>query len=220
MRQGFFFERDERLYLITSRHVVYDEACVHFLDQIRIALHTSARNVASLMAFEIPLYRNGRGVWHKCSDSAGAIDIATIELDMGALPSDLVYSAFSIDHLAGDTKVKVGTQALIVGIHSGFQDALHQLPVARQAIVAACLDLRFQGQRYFLTDARMHRGLSGAPVVARISHPDASQYELPWRLLGVHSARSDVGTRDIQIDERLGRNCAWFADALLSLSSA
>jgi len=28
--------------------------------------------------------------------------------------------------------------------------------------------IRFQGQGYFLTDASMHRGTSGAPVVARM----------------------------------------------------
>jgi hypothetical protein len=43
---------------------------------------------------------------------------------------------------------------------------LHHLPVARQAVIASAFGSRFQGQGYFLTDARMHRGTSGAPVVA------------------------------------------------------
>ncbi|MBL8419851.1 MAG: serine protease, partial [Dechloromonas sp.] len=71
---------------------------------------------------------------------------------------------------------------------------------------------------YFLTDARTHRGTSGAPVVMRV--PEGSQVygDLPWLLLGVHSARLDVGTRDVKLDEALGLNCAWYADILLTLT--
>ncbi len=39
---GFFFERDERLFLVTSRHVVVDEPSKHFPDRIEIELHTDA----------------------------------------------------------------------------------------------------------------------------------------------------------------------------------
>ncbi|MEZ5530141.1 MAG: hypothetical protein R3E57_09500 [Porticoccaceae bacterium] len=41
--------------------------------------------------------------------------------------------------------------------------------------------------------------------------------KLPWKLMGIHSARMDV-TRDTRIDEALGLNCAWFADILLTLT--
>jgi hypothetical protein len=65
---------------------------------------------------------------------------------------------------------------------------------------------------------RTHRGTSGAPVVMRIAEPDDEQGDLPWMLLGVHSARLDVGTRDLKLDEALGLNCAWYADILLTLT--
>lgn len=42
--------------------------------------------------------------------------------------------------------------------------------------------------------------------------------DLPWKLLGVHSAVIDVGTRDHHIDEAPGLNCAWYADILLTLT--
>jgi len=215
---GFFFERDRRLFLVTSGHVVYDEASEHFPDMIRIALHVDKDNIASLVDFEIPLYRGGTSVWSQCNDTAGVIDIAMIELERSALPVNIVHSAFSVDHLPGAREVEVGSSLLIAGVPLGFQDTLHQLPVVRHAIVSSCFDLRFQGQGYFLTDARMHRGMSGAPVVMRMSTSGDQNRELPWMLLGVHSARLDVGTRDITIDEGLGLNCAWFADALLPLS--
>jgi hypothetical protein len=37
-------------------------------------------------------------------------------------------------------------------------------------------------------------------------------------LLGVHSTRLDAGTRDRDLDEALGLNCARYADILLTLT--
>jgi hypothetical protein len=104
-----------------------------------------------------------------------------------------------------------------VGFPLGFHDTLHHMPVVRHAVNASSFGLRFQGQGYFLTDARTHRGTSGAPVVRRDEHPVADD-DLPWTLLGVHSARLDTGARDLKLDEALGLNCAWYADILMTLT--
>ena len=40
---GFFFERDERLFLVTSRHVLIDEPSKHLPDRIEIELHIDAK---------------------------------------------------------------------------------------------------------------------------------------------------------------------------------
>jgi hypothetical protein len=87
--------------------------------------------------------------------------------------------------------------------------------VARQAIVASAFGVRFQGQGLFLTDARTHRGLSGGAVVL---HDPAGDPRMPWKLLGVHSSRIDMRTRDLVQDESLGLNSAWYADILLTLT--
>jgi hypothetical protein len=86
-------------------------------------------------------------------------------------------------------------------------------------MIASSFGLRFQGQGYFLTDARTHRGTSGAPAVMRVSAPDYRYDDLPWLLLGIHSSRLDVGTRNLDLDEALGLNCAWYADILLTLTT-
>jgi len=116
-----------------------------------------------------------------------------------------------------DDPVEVGRSVLIVGFPLGFHDTLHHLPVVRQSIIASAFGLRFQGLGYFLTDARTHRGTSGAPVVMRDLDAPADA-PLPWKLLGVHSARLDMAGRDLVQDESLGLNCAWYADMLMTLS--
>ncbi len=217
---GFFFERDERLFLVTSRHVLIDESTQHFPDRIEIELHLGTEDLSLATGFSIPLFRDGLSLWRTGSDTAGAIDVAMIEIDRAALPENAVYRAFTPAHLPQRFEdIEVGSSLLVVGFPLGFHDTLHHLPVVRQAVIASSFGMRFQGQGYFLTDARTHRGTSGAPVVMRRHEHEAALNELPWLLLGVHSARLDVGTRDLQLDEALGLNCAWYADILMTLSA-
>jgi len=217
---GFFFARDERLFVVTSRHVMIDKPSKHFPDRIEIELHTDADNLAKSTGFSMPLYRARKSVWRQGEDGTGEIDVAVLEIERAALPKTALYRAFTPAHLlALDEGVEVGSSLLVVGFPLGFHDTLHHMPVVRQAVVASSFGLRFQGQGYFLTDARTHRGTSGAPVVMRAA-PGQVPDELPWRLLGVHSARLDVGSRDLAVDEALGLNCAWYADILMKLTEA
>ena len=216
---GFFFERDERLFLVTSRHVMIDKPSKHFPDRLEIELHIDADNVASSTGFSIPLYRKGKSVWRQGEDTAGEIDVAVIELERAALPATTDYRAFTPKHLHDpEDQIEIGASLLIVGFPLGFHDTLHHMPVVRHAVIASSFGLRFQGKGYFLTDARTHRGTSGAPVVMRRPAADLSLGDLPWMLLGVHSARLDEGSRDKEIDEALGLNCAWYADILMTLT--
>jgi S1-C subfamily serine protease len=218
---GFFFERDSRLFLVTSRHVLIDEPSDHLPDRVEIELHIDPDNMASSTGFSIPLYRDGKAVWRQGIDAGGQIDVAVIEIERAALPQTTVYRAFTPAHVYDPLdQVAVGTSLLVVGFPLGFHDTLHHMPVVRHAVVASAFGLRFQGQGYFLTDARTHRGTSGAPVVMRAMKSDPAHDDMPWTLLGVHSAVFDVGTRDVNLDEALGLNCAWYADILLTLTEA
>jgi len=217
---GLFFERDKRLFLVTAGHVVLDRSSRHFPDGLDILLHTREDNLAEAVPFSIPLYRNKKSIWRQASDSAGSVDVAAIEINRSALPETAVFRSFTPQHLLDpDEEVEVGSTLLVVGFPLGFHDHLHHLPVARQAGLASSFGLRFQGQGYFLTDARTHRGISGAPVVRRADNATENALgDLPWRLLGIHSARLDMTGRDLELDEALGLNCAWYADILYTLT--
>ncbi|MGE0823745.1 MAG: trypsin-like peptidase domain-containing protein [Candidatus Binatia bacterium] len=216
---GFFFQREERLFLVTSRHVVLDEDSNHRPDSLTIELHVDPTNVALTTQFLIPLYNGNQPLWREGSDSAGTVDVVALEIQRPALPNPLLLQTFSPDHLVDQlSEIEVGAPILIVGFPLGFHDALHRLPVARQAIIASAFGIRFQGHGYFLTDARMHRGTSGAPVVTRMTTRRSGRGDMPWLLLGVHGARMDVTSRDTEQDEHLALNCAWYTDILLTLT--
>jgi hypothetical protein len=214
---GFFFEREGRLFLVTSRHVLVDAPSGHHPDRIELALHTDAVDLTRWTTLSVPLYRGMKSAWRQGKDSGGEIDVAVLELDRATLPEGVVLRAFTLSHLQGTLEhTGIGTPLLVVGFPLGFYDTVHNLPVARQGAVASAFGVRFQGEGYFLTDARTHRGGSGSPVVVRDPAGDAS---LPWKLLGIHSSRVDMKTRELGVDESLGLNCAWYADILRTLTT-
>jgi S1-C subfamily serine protease len=214
---GFFFERDGRLFLVTSRHVLVDRPGGHVPNRIELTLHTDAGNLTRTTGLSVLLYEGGEGVWHQGRDAGGEIYVAVIELERSALPATALFRSFTPAHLQHSLQeVEVGSPLLVVGFPLGFHDTWHHVPVVRQAIIASSFGLRFQGKGYFLTDARTHHATSGAPVVMRNPGGDAS---LPWKLLGVHSSMLEMAGRDLQHEDLLGLNCAWYADILMTLTS-
>ena len=215
---GFFFERDASLFYVTSRHVVVDAPTGHHPTHIAIEVHTDAVNLTKSAQVTVPLYLDGKSQWRQGRDSGGEIDVAAIEIPRALLPAGAVLHGFTPAHLqpSDDAAVAVGSTLLIVGFPLGFHDTLHHLPVVRHGVIASSFGVRFQGQGFFLTDSRTHRGTSGACVVMR---DDSLGATLPWRLLGVHSARMDMGGRDLVLDESLGLNSAWYANILMTLTA-
>jgi hypothetical protein len=209
---GFFFEADGRLYLVSCRHVFIDAASGHHPDRIELELHTDGSNLTQITRLSIPLYRNGLSAWRETQDTAGMVDVAALEIDPGTLPANCVLQAWTPAHIETQpSNVPVGASLVVVGFPLGFHDTLHHLPVIRQGLVASSFGLRFQGQGYFLTDARTHRGTSGAPVLRN--------HQGGWKLLGVHAARLDMSARSHSEDESLGLNSAWYADVLTRLTT-
>lgn len=214
---GFFFRRDERLFLVSSRHVFIDEPSGHHPDRIEIELHPDAENLAESIGLSMLLYRDGLANWRQGQDDGGEIDVAVLEIEADALPPAAALAAFTPENLPGDDdEVGIGEQVLIPGFPLGFHDGLHHFPVVRQGAVASPYGWRFQGMGWFLTDARTHRGISGAPVVVRAPGRAA----LPWLLVGIHSSRLDMGDRDLVADESLGLNASWYPDIVMTLTEA
>ena len=87
---GFFFERGERLFVVTSRHVLNDAPSLHHPDRIEIELHTNAENLTQSIGLSILLYDAGRSVWRQGQDAGGEIDVAVIEIQRSALPANVL----------------------------------------------------------------------------------------------------------------------------------
>ena len=75
---GFFFLRNERLFFVTSRHVVIDAPTKHFPNRVEIELHTDAVNLTQASALSVWLYVDGKSMWRQGQDTGGEIDVAAI----------------------------------------------------------------------------------------------------------------------------------------------
>lgn len=216
---GFFFRRADRLFLVSNRHVFSDAESGHFPDRIEIGVHTDRQDLTRHAVVSLPLYRDGLSQWREATDTGGAVDIAAMDIPAAALPADAVLQAFDESHLeTREEEVAIGDALTIAGFPLGFHDTVHHLAVARSASIASAYGVRFQRLGCFLTDARTHRGSSGSPVVRRRANDRSGAPSPSWQLLGVHSTRMDMRTRDRAQDESLGLNCAWYADVLTTLT--
>ena len=217
---GFFFREGDRLFLVSNRHVFADAESAHHPDRVEIVIHTDTQDLSRHAVVSLPLYREGLSLWREATDSGGAIDVAALPIPAGQLSAGAALQAFDASHLdARNEQITVGDALTIAGFPLGFHDTVHHLAVARSASIASAYGLRFQRQGCFLTDARTHRGSSGSPVVRRRLRDGAVPAVPSWQLLGVHSTRMDMRTRDQNQDESLGLNCAWYADVLPTLTS-
>jgi len=217
---GFFFRRGGRLFLVSNRHVFADAQSKHFPDRVEIGVHTDREDLTRHAIVSLPLYRESLSQWRDARDTGGGVDVALIEIAQDALPSDAVFEAFDETHLeAMGEPIAIGDALAIVGFPLGFHDTIHYLAVSRSASIASSYGVRFQQQGYFLTDARTHRGSSGAPVLRRRGRSADSTSLRAWQLVGVHSMRMDMSTRDQEQDESLGLNCAWYSDVLMALTA-
>lgn len=214
---GFFYRRGARLFLVSNRHVFADADSGHFPDRIEIGVHTHVQDLTRHAVISLPLYEHGLARWREATDTGGAVDVAAMEIPASALPANAAVQAFDQTHLeTRGEQPTIGDALSIAGFPLGFHDTVHHLAVARSASIASAYGVRFQQQGCFLTDARTHRGSSGSPVVRRrVNERSAAP---SWQLLGVHSTRMDMRTRDQTQDESLGLNCAWYADVLVTLT--
>jgi hypothetical protein len=218
---GFFFLHDDFLYLITSRHVVTNPAVGHFPDGLHVSLHSNIANLQQTSSLTIPLYVDGVPQWYQDPQYADADLVAVAVNDPHVLNNHVVVPFRSDDILDRHTILPLGQDVLILGFPLGFHDTMHHLPIVRRATIASSFPHPFKGEPYFLTDARLHRGMSGSPVIARIhSESDSNSRDISgsgWRLLGIHSSALDVSDRDPVQDERLALNTAWYATLITEM---
>lgn len=219
---GFFYLQDKFLYLITSRHVVIDEENQHLPDRIQVSLHRSAATLFDRSELIVPLYLKGIPQWYEHRDQlTGSIaDIVAVAInDPGVLSKNVVSTFCRDDVVMPENVLPLGQDVLILGFPLGFHDTVNNLPIVRSATLASSFSHPFKGEPYFLTDARLHRGMSGSPVIAKlpVGIDTGQSKNMAWRLLGVHSSALDVSDRDPDHDERLGLNTSIYASLIHQL---
>jgi hypothetical protein len=185
-------------------------------------LHTNPNDLTRNADCDIPLYAGANRLW-KNPPSNPTADVALVKLDGPAL-----WRTFTITHwepnslLPPQYPLHPGEDVFIMGYPYGFHDAVHNLPVFRNAMIASAFRVPFQGLALFLTDGNLQPGMSGSPVITKPKNvwvDDQGNANLltgtVYYLLGVHSgtysiAQNQPGSPPIQIP--LGLGLAWYAN--------
>ncbi len=215
---GFFFLREGYLYLITNRHVVSDEINKLYPDKLQVQVHTDPNDLTAHgeLWLEV-LDPQGNPLWREHPTLGPDADVVALPINDPLVIANWHVDTFGPDNLLDESgSLPLGQEVIVVGFPLGFEDTLHRLPLIRRATIASVYPLPFKGDRYFITDARLHRGSSGSPVVAKIF--DMATENTAWKLLGVHSASLDVSNRDPEQDEKLGLNMTWYASLIMEMT--
>ncbi len=217
---GFLYLSGEgELYLITNRHVVYDEARRHFPEKLRLHIRSDKHHLSKVKTIDLRLWsRDGKRLW-KHSKSYPAADVVALRV-----PLDDIQGCFYFYFLSGDIlgtphsipgrEIDLGLQALVLGYPLGFYDAMNHLPMARMAGVATWPWLNYDKKPCFLIDSDLHPGMSGSPVISAPGtmrrdpvpeeQPDSGKDSY---LLGVFSATW----------QQLGLNIVWHASIIRNM---
>jgi hypothetical protein len=223
MGTGFFYRRGkDRLFLITNRHVVYDEERHHFPDKLRLYVHSDKQHLSKIKQIDLKLWdRTKKRLWEH-SHSHPAADVITIEINKEAMVGCFFF-AFSREDILDDPgslpgkDINLGLQALVLGYPLDFYDRMNHFPMARMASVATWPWFNFDRKPCFLIDARLHSGMSGSPVISspgtihkKSGSPSASisKTNRETYLLGIFSAEWKSH------GEPLGLNIVWHASLI------
>lgn len=191
-----------------------------------LRLHTDPNNIRQNEEYSVQLYdESSERLWLEHPTGRNEIDVVAIPMNREQIQSRFYIRALgSEDHIPQNVDISIGEDVLVIGYPLGFHDALHNLPIIRNAIISSVYPAPFQGNPIILIDSRLHRGTSGSPVLTKpsqwIRYTDGRTAMLSAPksfLVGIHSGTFDVTTRDPSQDEPLGLNAVWFASLIIEI---
>lgn len=202
------------IYLVTNHHAVADENGNPISDSIRIMTRPDSQDLTNLQYHDITLESDdGEQQWLE-HPQGSEIDVVAVPLniDLDGTGTRVISNQL---RLPDNIKIQFGQEAAVLGYPIRGQSPY--LPIARNAMIASSYGVPFQGLPCFATDADMHSGTSGSPVLTR---PSALQqttegFQLGTQkmfFLGVHSATMQS---DHEPEEGpLNINVTWYAELL------
>lgn len=226
---GFFFIKDDQIYLITNKHVIYEEKFADKdakseVDAFKLLLHTDKNNTTSNAVYDLSLFQNEKPVWFEHPNT---------EVDVVAIPLSIDrqrYVITVVDETALDsTNIVINFEKIFVmGYPYGWFDRTNNLPVTRIGHLSSPFNVPFSGKPIMLGDVETHRGMSGGPVFMELhdyvvmgeNNSRTKQLGATKRLLvGVHSGQPlwqliDKETKEIKEDIKHSLINIWFGSLI------
>jgi hypothetical protein len=222
---GFFYTSSSKLFLVTNQHVFVDAKKNSYPDHFKLLLHVDQSDTRKNREYDIALYSSNTPLW-KTHPGFPNADVALIELDQADINNGgyLIKSFSKEAFLPGGYRVDPGDDVFIMGYPLSFFDRKNNLPIFRNAMVASSYSVAFQGNPFFLTDANLHPGTSGSPVITKPKSTwidDKGNTNLltgtVYYLLGVHSGTVDAS---VTSGQTIGLGAAWYIQLVEDIATA
>ena len=212
---GFSWTENAVRYIVTNKHVILGDDFVRNpapLTSVRLRCHASQTNLTVNRDVDVQLFANSAPIWLEHSDPQ--VDIVLIPVD-NALFNGLFFPTFSSANLPmPNLVIGPGEPLMVIGYPLAFYDHVNNLPIVRSASLASAYRVPFRGLSMFVTDATLHPGTSGAPVlfIARGSWASTDAImnvgPLPPILLGIHSGTWPSSSQPLNL------NATWFSSLI------
>ena len=214
----FFWQEGDQIYIVTNKHVLLGkefQTNPQPITSVDLRCHLSA-NLAQSRDVHLPLFANSAPIWLEHTNPQ--VDVVLIPVSREILDGLAVVALGRQNLPPPNLLVGAGESLTAIGYPIGFYDEINNLPIARQATMASAYPLPFRNMPIFVTDAKMHPGMSGAPVlfVPRGSMRTTGGISIgafPNVLLGIHSGAWE-GSFGI---EPLNLNVTWFSSLIVEI---
>ena len=232
MATGFFYKTkhdgNEKIFLITNKHVVFDKKEHYFPDKLSLYVHSDSHHLSKVKKIDLQLWdKSGKRLW-KYSRIHSTVDVVALEVKQESLDNCFYLTFSKADILSDDINlagkdIDLGMQLLVLGYPLDFYDEMNHFPITRTACVATWPWFNFNREPCFLIDARLHHGMSGSPVLSspgsihktvKPSNQKVIKTEQDVFLLGVFSAEWHMR------GEPLGLNVVWHANIIEEIVSS
>ncbi len=228
---GFFFMDDKQnLYLVTNKHIIYGERYYENpepkIDQIKLNLHTDARNLSQNEEVVVDLFDGKNRKWLEHSNHDFDVILIPLNIDQ----KKFVIMATNRSFIES-SNIQVGFEKIFVmGYPFGWYDTVNNLPVTRIGHLSSPFKVPFQGKPIMLGDVETHPGMSGGPVFMNLEDYVTIQGSKRVKNLGAHKVIL-VGIHSGQprwdlVDAKTGRITKtirhslvhiWFSDLILEI---
>ena len=165
---AFFYSFFDKVFLVTNKHCFNTSEDEEKPDNIQLLIHSSPTNIRDSKKITLNLYKNENPLWleHKNKE----VDVVALPFEMSTLYNKILIQPISREsQLPDEVILNVGDDLLLIGYPLGIYDELNNLPIARNATIASPYSVDFNGKPQFLIDAKLHNGMSGAPVITKPS---------------------------------------------------
>ncbi len=222
---GFFYKREDKLYLITNWHVVtgidpaaleavtgasvpLPEALVfHYKQTVDSAGNPTAASTNAVANYpkRIDLYQAGSATWYEHS-TRQSVDVVAFRLSQSELGEWWNMSVNEVDQ-SSHLHVAAGMDCFVLGYPKGMVGP-GRSPIWKRGSVASEPDYNWRGKPAFLVDTTTRDGMSGSPVVARhsgiLTGPDGkfggdSMIGTTTKFTGIYSGRLGEDEMGVQL---------------------